>query len=330
MDETTEPSEIRQISYLFQLLKVLAPLLRVVHTSYGWLYDDEAAEIYREIRSELDFVCSTILDEELIGETPAIEYGLPDELYAKKRWSDNSIENGVELPPQEWYDGILDAIDDVEKLAKLAFDRIDRKIVPLTNEIRSLMANAKGVTARLQKNREEVISQWGSEITAVTQSTELSSLIRDLEFQFVTNTRLRTALERYTTEAVDAYRNELYLSSIIQTRAAIETLLVWVLELNEADAKLDYLAIWTKRRTNQTKLPEIDRWEFPVLIEVAKKHRILRTENFERYAIRINSSRNMLHPSKFSDREVPTANDAALAIICLCWLTRDVKEYVQA
>ena len=320
-----EPDEIPKLSCFYQLLRAMISLIQVVRTDYGWVSDNEAATLYLALRDELVFLGEAILDDELPYLTPSVSCGLPDELYSLQRWSRACLEDNPQMPVRDWFDDSESAISELEELANDTFGRIGKQIVELPVSSSKLVSDLNRAIPRLSKQRERLLKDWTSQIEMVTESEALGMLTDGLTFDFVSDADLKGAVSSYVKEAIGTYQSGYFRSSVIQVRACMEGLLVWALRLTDTDSKIEY----SRRYPNDPRNEHIDKWDFPALIGIAKKSHLFLTPDLDRNCMKVNSLRNVLHPSKFSSVGEIDVREAVFGIIALGWLVEDVRNYAE-
>ena len=298
-----------------------------MRTEYGWIYDSEASSQYIMLRYELVMISDAMdSDSDFNMLAPQVALGLPNDLYSESRWSEECLEMTPEMPPADWYGSALQTIDKLETEAEIAFIEIGRKIVSLNESTLPLIAQTKDTIARLQKKRSEAEAIWSSELTAVSNALDVETLAANLDYSFIINDNVRKGVNGYSTEAIAAFKTSLYRSSFTCARAAMEGLLVYSLQLDKANAELEYFDLFLSNRPNQ-KPGDIEKWNFYQLVTVAKRLKIISTENLAGYCLRANALRNSLHISLIASKIDATASDALFSLSILGDLYQEVRKY---
>lgn len=321
--------EHRALSRFCQLGAVFTKLILTVRTDYGWLYDDEAASLYEALRRELLFYAAGFVsDSEFSYLHAELDLHFPDELYAQNKYSSVCMEEFPETEFQDWFESAPDTVDGFESARQDVFQAIGRQIHPFIFDSRALIIEANKACARIQHKREEAEQQWSNDLSAVSDSLRINTLIDELDFAYVMNEAMRTGLVEYSKEAIEAFKYGLYRSSLICARAAIEALFVYALQFNGDDAKLCYFEDICKGSSRQ-RVPSIERWNFYQLVKIATKQGIVQTKNLDRYALRVNEMRNSLHISCFASKLVVNASDAVFALSVLSQINGEVVDYCE-
>lgn len=304
---TDELDTARSVTY--QIALPLSRLMRAVTTDYGWIVDDEAEKLYERLRASL-VIATEFLDnndDDLVFDVYGlVHYAMPDELYSDCRWSEESTEFGIVREYEEWFAAILEAADELEQGVKALFEATGKKLVPLSPTDDTLVGRAEDVTKRIERRRAELLSRWGTELTAVADSVALSDLKASLSFNFVKVDGFRDAIQSYTDEAIAALNHNLYRSSIVHAVAAIQGLLICALDSVESNAKIAYWEQFDNKDSERDRPPNVHRralrpvrdihkWNMHELLKISVTLRILITPDLDNFCRRANTYRNSVH-----------------------------------
>lgn len=313
-------------SYL--LLKcgqALRRLIESIYCEYGFLLNDESRKIYEDLREYILSVDES-MDEECKAQY-SLFLGVQVEMDFPEKLEDIDRGNN-ELGHK--------AGDLLKYLSMEEDDLLDftgNVIYEIFEDLEELLTQVEKVIAKNNDARDAYVSSMKRNIDESILNASINTIEKEINFAYVENPQLRALLREYFEEGVKAFYHSLFRMTVIFSRSIMEALLVYALEIIEADAMINYAEKYKTRSDSpqwRYRIKDISRWDWSDLVEIASRNGIIKYKNLDKYLHNINQYRNTIHIYKNLVFQLRIDHrEANHSLLFVSWLNDDLKTWCE-
>jgi hypothetical protein len=184
--------------------------------------------------------------------------------------------------------------------------------------------------AKVKKQAEEWKADVGEfklgELTGRKNGPQ-KEILPDNQFTFVTDSVLKRVIQRDYEELKKVYDIGAFKSVMVLSGGILEALLIEALSVEEGKAKFDHYQKYLESKDKNAKPPDIEKWQFYQLIEIAAQRKII-SEDVKKISFVIKDYRNLIHlKAEIRDKLSVDKNVASSVVHLLLKAIDDVSKW---
>lgn len=245
---------------------------------------------------------------------------------------DNLRNIDPDIPEADWeYSGKQICNDFLSNIENL-FINTGEKTFPLDIDDQQFLGSIQSYLKEYLTYKREQEAKWLQKITKQAenwrnQPTIHQKIVQDFDFSFIHDEEIKKLLIKDWNELQEAFKNELYKSTIILCGTILESLLIATLSKIEEKAKLNYYQKYLEGKDKGNKSPEIEYWQLYQLIEISKKQGII-SPDVAKLSHIVRDYRNLIHQWVQKRGGLQINSNVANAVVNLLTLTyNDILEW---
>lgn len=204
-----------------------------------------------------------------------------------------------DVPNAEWEYAGQQVCGDFLSAIEQVFISAGEKTYPLDRQDQQLLNSVKTYLQEYSSFKRERENRWLQEIQKQAEEWKKKQGKPQVEtpqfdFEFVKDNEIKKLLANDWGEAQKAIQNGLHKSTVVLCGAILESLLIDALSRIKSTAKLSYYQKYIQGKRKGGKPPQIERWQFYQLVEIAEEQGII-SPNVAELSCIVRDYRNLIH-----------------------------------